>query len=198
MTRWHLNVYEHFVMPLQVVVENGSIVYKFVCKRSPSKVVTRNCKDKSTGNLRRHVEKCAPKGSPGEQTIKAFAHGSTYTKEGFCFLTVLWCSQSHRPFHVVKDPVLNHMFKMLYNKVEVPSDKTVSRDVKEIFTITKTSVATMLQVTIKQYPGRLHIGVDSWSSPNLFSFLGIIIYLILHGNMTAMILDFIRFIPWIS
>ncbi|TFY74006.1 hypothetical protein EWM64_g10006 [Hericium alpestre] len=84
--------------------------------------------------------------------------------------------------------MLQRMFQMLYAKVDIPLDKTISRDVKEIFAVSKKNVANMLQ----RYTGKIHIGVDGWSSPNLFSFLGIIVFLVQNGEMLSLILDFIR------
>ena len=38
------------------------------------------------------------------------------------------------------------MFQMLYAKVDVPSASTVSRDVKEVYNVTKKNVGKVLQV----------------------------------------------------
>jgi hypothetical protein len=58
----------------------------------------------------------------------------------------LWVSRRHRPFAIVEDDELIDIFMDLNNKVEVPSESTVSRDVKEIFQISRARVAQMLQV----------------------------------------------------
>jgi hypothetical protein len=58
----------------------------------------------------------------------------------------LWVSRRHRPFAIVEDDELIDIFMDLNNKVEVPSESTVSRDVKEIFQISRVRVAQMLQV----------------------------------------------------
>jgi hypothetical protein len=48
-------------------------------------------------------------------------------------------------------------------------------------------------ITTKQdYPGRVHIGVDGWTSPNVFSFLGITAHRAVDGHIEAFILDFIK------
>jgi hypothetical protein len=57
----------------------------------------------------------------------------------------LWVSRRHRPFAIVEDEELMDIFKDLNSKVEVPSRFTVSRDVKEIFEISRKQVATMLK-----------------------------------------------------
>jgi hypothetical protein len=64
----------------------------------------------------------------------------------FWYLATLWVSQCHRPFTIVEDHPLNRMFQMLYAKVDVPSASTVSRDVKEVYKITKKNVRKVLQV----------------------------------------------------
>jgi hypothetical protein len=58
----------------------------------------------------------------------------------------LWVARRHRPFAIVEDEELVAIFKELNNKVEVPSQRTVSRDVKEIFDISRAKVAEILQV----------------------------------------------------
>lgn len=58
----------------------------------------------------------------------------------------LWVSRRHRPFAIVEDDELVDIFKDLNNRVEVPSRSTVSRDVKEIFDVSRKQVAAMLKV----------------------------------------------------
>jgi hypothetical protein len=58
----------------------------------------------------------------------------------------LWISHRHRPFAIVEDDELVDIFKDLNNKVEVPSRFTVSRDVKEMFEMSRKQVAAMLKV----------------------------------------------------
>jgi hypothetical protein len=58
----------------------------------------------------------------------------------------LWVARQHRPFAIVEDAELVDIFKDLNNKVEFPSCSTVSRDVKEIFDISRKRVAAMLKV----------------------------------------------------
>jgi ribosomal protein S26 len=58
----------------------------------------------------------------------------------------LWVARRHRPFAIVEDDELLDIFKDLNNKIEVPSRFTVSRDVKEIFCISRKQVAGILKV----------------------------------------------------
>ena len=59
----------------------------------------------------------------------------------------MWCAHRHRPFKIVADPELVEIFQMLYHRAEVPHPVTVSRDVKEIFRLSKENVANILQVS---------------------------------------------------
>jgi hypothetical protein len=58
----------------------------------------------------------------------------------------LWVAQCHQPFVIIEDEELVNIFKELNNKVEVPLQKTVSCNVKEIFDISRAKVAEILQV----------------------------------------------------
>ena len=58
----------------------------------------------------------------------------------------LWVARHHRPFVIVKDDELVEIFMDLNNKVEVPSQFTVSRDVKEIFLMSRVKVSEILKV----------------------------------------------------
>jgi hypothetical protein len=58
----------------------------------------------------------------------------------------LWVARHHRPFAIVEDKELVDIFTDLNNKVEVPSRFTVSRDVKEIFLMSRLKVSEILKV----------------------------------------------------
>lgn len=116
--------------------------------RSPSIIVSRVRHDESTSNLVRHADKCAPGAMTGTSSITSFAQGSTYSYPKFRLKLALWVSRRHRPFSIVEDEELIDIFTDLNNKVEVPSRITVSRDVKEIFLISRVKVASMLQVLL--------------------------------------------------
>lgn len=102
--------------------------------------------DDSTSNLKRHVDACDGKIAPGDATITSFAHGSSYDKASFRFWIALWVARRYRPFLIVEDPELLKLFTMLFARVDVPSASTVSRDIKEIFDISRQAVRTTLQV----------------------------------------------------
>jgi len=114
--------------------------------RNPSVIVTRVQHNESTSNLVRHADKCTPGATTVTASITAFAHGSSYSYPKFQLKLALWVARRHRPFAIVEDEELIDIFMDLNNKVEVPSQQTLSRDVKEIFQISRTRVAEILQV----------------------------------------------------
>ncbi|THH18573.1 hypothetical protein EUX98_g8934, partial [Antrodiella citrinella] len=160
MKKWTSAAYKHFHEPEIVhTFHKGEEVvqYKFMCKVDDSsstiQSVMRVCWDDSTSNLRRHIricdEKCGAK--TGQSNITDFAQGSTYSKAEFRFVISLWIARRHRPHVIVQDPELLHLFRMLYAKVEVPSPSTVSRDVREIFAISRIHIATLLKSYILDF-----------------------------------------------
>ena len=58
----------------------------------------------------------------------------------------IWVACRHRPFAIVDNDELVDIFMDLNNKVQVPSSITVSRDVKEIFGMSRKRVADILKV----------------------------------------------------
>jgi hypothetical protein len=58
----------------------------------------------------------------------------------------LWVARRHWPFAIVEDGELVDIFTDLNNKVKVLSQFTVSRDVKEIFAISRMKVSEILKV----------------------------------------------------
>lgn len=114
--------------------------------RNPSVRVTRVRHDDSTSNLVRHVKNCDGSALVGAGSLRDFAHGSTYTPHKLRMKIALWVARRHRPFAIVEDSELVDIFKDLNNKVEVPSRFTVSRDVQEIFNLSRKEVASILKV----------------------------------------------------
>ncbi|KAF8576131.1 hypothetical protein K439DRAFT_1623073 [Ramaria rubella] len=72
--------------------------------------------------------------------------------------------------------------------MEVLSAHTLFQDVQEVFAISQWEVRHVLQA----YDGKLHLGVDGWAAPNVFSFLGVTVTHCITGDLITMILDFIR------
>lgn len=115
-------------------------------------------------------------------------HGSTYNKAKFRYLALMWIIRRHRPFAIIGDSELQDMFRMLYNKVDILSARTISRDAQEVFQMSKINIARILQA----YLGKLHLGLDGWTSPNVISFLGVVVYMVRDDRITSCILDFLK------
>jgi hypothetical protein len=45
----------------------------------------------------------------------------------------------------------------------------------------------------QSYPGRLHLCIDGWTSPNVIAFLGAMVHWVIDGHMQSLILDFIKY-----
>ena len=43
----------------------------------------------------------------------------------------------------------------------------------------------------QKYPGQIHVGFNRWTSPNIFSFLGVVVHTAVEGKLRSFILDFI-------
>lgn len=181
------------------------LTFRYFC-RSPSIKVTRVRHDDSTSNLVRHVKACdGGMIGTGSGSITAFAQGSTYTPHKLRMKLAIWVARRHRPFAIVEDDELRDIFTDLNNKVEVPSRFTVSRDVKEIFDMSRVKVAAILKVRAlifcfdltlispQAHPGKLHLCADGWTSPNVISFIGLTVHWAgTDGNIGSTILDFVK------
>jgi hypothetical protein len=117
----------------------------------------------------------------------------------------LWVARRNRPFAIVEDSELLDIFYDLNSKVVTPSRYTVSRDVTEIFQMSRIKVAEILKVWIiralllhlrltrpQAYPGKLHLCADGWTSPNVISFIGITVHWASEGQIMSLILDFVK------
>jgi hypothetical protein len=99
-------------------------------------------------NLLHHIKSCEGQVIKASKSIANYAHGSTYSKAEIRYLISLWVFQCHRPFTIIDNPPLQRILKMLYVKVETPSSTTISRDVKEIHSISKVHIGKVLQVRV--------------------------------------------------
>ncbi|RDX39813.1 hypothetical protein OH76DRAFT_1300906, partial [Lentinus brumalis] len=169
-------VYEHFHAPVVVVMPDGKVMHRFVCKIDSSASCMRADYEDSTGNFGRHIAVCQPVDTPEAQVMEDFAKGVTYSWPRIRYLIALWCACRHRPFSIVEDKEFQEILQMLYPKVRLPSRFTVSRDIRQICDVTKDSVIAMFQLMhmrLQALPGKVHICVDGWTSPNVFSYLGV-------------------------
>ncbi|KAF9003823.1 hypothetical protein BDZ89DRAFT_898244, partial [Hymenopellis radicata] len=101
----------------------------------------------TTMNLRRHVVRCDQKAADTTQTSLApFARGSTYTPGKLCMLMTKHITVNHRPFALYTDDPLAEIIHMFCPDALIPSDKTLSRDIKEVHLLSKVNVIARLKV----------------------------------------------------
>lgn len=77
---------------------------------------------------------------------------------------------------------------MLNPSVEVHSRFTVARDVRELHALAIKPVIELLQST----PHGIHVGIDGWTSPNVYSILGVTVRFWHVDQIRSFILDFIK------
>ena len=116
--------------------------------RHPSIILTRKREEDSTTNLLHHVKSCDGQVADPSKIIASYVHGSTYNKAKLQYLISHWVFECHQPFSIIDDPPLQLIIKMLYAKVETPSQTMISCDVREIHTISKVHVGSYLQVCL--------------------------------------------------
>lgn len=59
---------------------------------------------------------------------------------------LFWVVRRHRPYVIIEDDELLDCFRMLNGRAEIPSARTLSRDIQEVFVLTKKNVSEMLKV----------------------------------------------------
>ena len=72
-----------------------------------------------------------------------------------------WVAESKRPFKIVND----YGFQLMKTRrldYHIPSEQTVSHDVKQAFIHVHKQVVKMLQ----EYEVQLNFAMDTWTSPN--------------------------------
>lgn len=181
---WKSNVYQHYKDPV-IIHRDGKVLYKFVCAKNPSIAIHRDRFDDSTSNLKAHAKNCDPE---KKGNIAEYAAGSTYSAAKGRFLLASWCANRARPYAIVHDPEFVEWSKMLYSKVDIVSQQTVSRDIVEMHAIAREDVIEKLA----NFVGKVHIGIDGWVSANVLPFLGITIALCNKGEMEQFLLEFVR------
>jgi hypothetical protein len=163
---WSSACYKHF-KPSVIIRDKGKIKSQFICQmcvsffcshwylnsysKNPQKFFYYShpeSEEDSTTNLLHHVKSCGGQLINESQSIACYAHGSSYSKAELQYLVSLWVFQCHWPFAIIEDIPLQWILKMLYAKVETPSEQSISWDVKEIHSISKVHVGKVLQVCL--------------------------------------------------
>ena len=207
---WRSDTYTHYNMPPDIItMDLGEVGYKFVCKRSvirfissvppllpadphscsftsdPLKYITRSRIDESTSNLVRHANKCNHPASTDTCTP-----ASSFNVGQFQYLVVAWSSCHARPHSIIEDEELGEIFTMLDPTIKIHSHQTVSHDISDVYKQLRTVIAHHLQ-SVKH---RLHLTLDGWTSPNVFSFLGITVRYLENGSLCGFVLDFVKYV----
>ena len=101
---------------------------------------------------------------------------------------VRWVAESKRPFTIVNDRGFQSLMKTGRPDYHIPSEHTVSRDVKQAFVHARKRVAKMLQ----EYEGQLNFATDAWTSPNHKAFVAFTVHFAHEGTPISMLLDLVE------
>ncbi|PPQ74939.1 hypothetical protein CVT26_011413 [Gymnopilus dilepis] len=147
MDNWTSDVYKHFRSPPAIhEKQDGTIQYIYTCKSRPSITVKRARHDESTSNLVRHVKLCTPGNSAQTNALAAFASGSKYNEAKHRMKCALWIARRSRPFAIIEDPELLDIFSDLNAACVTPKRKTIARDIREIWEMSRKELASFLQI----------------------------------------------------
>ena len=114
---------------------------------------------------------------------------STYDLGHFRYLVAAWSARYARPHGIIEDDELCKIFVMLYSAVDLHSCQTVIRDISDMYQRSRTAIATHLQ-SVKQ---QLHIALNGWMSPNVFLFLGVMVWYCENSKIHGFVLDFVKY-----
>ncbi|KAJ3964441.1 hypothetical protein EV361DRAFT_765889, partial [Lentinula raphanica] len=114
-------------------------------------------------------------------------------KEKIRVVTARWVAESSRSFLVVRDRGYRWLQKEGRPHHYVPSNDTVARDVKKLYTACKVQLTKELE----GYEYLVPIELDCWTSPNHHAFMSIIGKVIRNGTdgeeqLTSILLDFVE------
>ena len=141
------NCYLHLHLPCVRNLDFLTSPAKFIFYSHPSITISRARHDESTGNLKRHVNSCIPLGSSQTRSMAIYASSSTYMAASHRMKIALWVSKYNRPFSIVEDEDLLEIFTDLNPNCITPMRWTVSRDVNQIFALSRTQVGALLRVS---------------------------------------------------
>lgn len=112
-----------------------------------------------------------------------------------------------RPFSIVSDRGFQSLMKTGRPEYYIPSESTVSRDVKQVFTKVRARIARMLQVKIQvsyiktygkkrviyqEHDGALSFGTDAWTSPNHKAYVAVTVHFEHDGKPMCLLLDLVE------
>lgn len=98
---------------------------------------------------------------------------------------VKWVTENNRPANIINDRELRELLVAGRPNMVLPSNTTISRDIKASFEKCRERVAKLLQ----EHPGRLHFATDAWTSPNHRAFIAWTVHLEYEGEMLSFLID---------
>lgn len=99
-----------------------------------------------------------------------------------------WVAERNRPVDIVQDPEFRYPYTVAWPNLVMPSPNTVRRDIKVIYAKCRDRVTTLL----RNYPGRIHLGTDAWTSTNHHALVAWTVHFIYEGRMMAFLLDIVE------
>ena len=154
----------------------------YLLTSNPSKQITCSRMDETTSNLVRHVNGCNP-------SVATPIAVSIFNTGHFWYLVAAWSAQCAQPYTIIEDEELHEIFIMLYPTLEVHSCQTVSHNISDMYKCSRLAIAHHLQST----EHRIHLTLDGWTSPNMFSFLGVTVQFFEKGAICSFVLDFVKY-----
>ena len=98
---------------------------------------------------------------------------------------VKWITENNRPANIINDRELRELLTAGRPSVDLPSNKTISRDINASFEKCRARITKLLW----EHPGRLHFATDAWTSPNHRAFVVWTVHLEYEGSMLCFLLD---------
>lgn len=158
-------------------------------------------------NLIKHVCECDHIAPPRSGTITRFAQGSSYTPHKLWMKIALWVAHHNCPFAIIEGSELLDIFYDLNSKVVGLSQYTMSKKYSrwvrsrllkfEGLKILLFILSFLFLIVLKAYPWKFHICADGQTSPNVVAFVGITVHWVLEGQISSLILNFVKYVPYI-
>ncbi len=120
--------------------------------------------------------------------LNAFVQGSTYTAGRLCARHVRLSARHHVPHAFIEWEGYCAILRMFNKDVKIFSADTLSRDIKDIYSLVKARVAKLLQGV----RGRIHVAQDGWAALQKLSLLGLVIIWVADAKMQVLTMDMIQ------
>lgn len=80
--------------------------------------------------------------------MRVYAHGSQYNQARHRMKIALWIARHNHPFSIVEDEELLDIFSDLNSACVTPKRRTVSRDIQQIFFMSRENIGALLWVCL--------------------------------------------------